>query len=52
MENEKHIISAPSCVIVPAGVQHGPIVTKTVEKPYVFYMIRLDKGDPADINPA
>jgi hypothetical protein len=52
LEDEKHVISEPSCVIVPAGLQHGPIITKKVEKPYAFYMVRLDKGDPSEVNPA
>jgi hypothetical protein len=52
LEDEKHVINAPSCIIIPAGLQHGPVVTKKVEKPYGFYMVRLDKGDPSDINPA
>jgi hypothetical protein len=52
LEDEKHVFSTPSCVIVPAGLQHGPIVTKKVDKPYAFYMIRLDKGDATEINPA
>jgi len=42
----------PSCVIIPAGMQHGPIITKKVDKPFGFYMARLDKGDPSEINPA
>jgi hypothetical protein len=52
LEDEKHVVSTPSCVIVPAGLQHGPIVTKKADKPYVFYMIRLDKGNASEINPA
>jgi len=52
LENEKHVINEPSCVVIPAGLEHGPIVTKNVEKPFGFYMVRLDKGDPSDINPA
>jgi hypothetical protein len=52
LEDEKHVIHVPSCVIVPAGFRHGPIITKKVEKPYGFYMVRLDKGDPSDVNPA
>jgi hypothetical protein len=52
LEDEKHVFNAPSCVIIPAGMRHGPIVTKSVEKPYGMYMVRLDKGDPSDINPA
>jgi hypothetical protein len=52
LEDEKYVISAPSCIVVPAGLQHGPIVTAKVDKPFGFYMVRLDKGDPSDINPA
>jgi len=50
LEDEKHVVSAPSCVIIPAGMQHGPILTKKVEKPFGAYMVRLDKGDPSEIN--
>jgi len=52
LEDEKHVLSGPSCVIIPAGMQHGPIVTKSVENPFGMYMVRLDKGDASDINPA
>jgi hypothetical protein len=52
LEDEKHVINSPSCIIIPAGLQHAPIVTKNVEKPFGFYTVRLDKGDPSDINPA
>ncbi len=51
-EGEKHIISTPSYVIIPEGLQHGPIHTRKVERPFGFYMIRLDKGDPSEVNPA
>jgi hypothetical protein len=52
LEDEKHLVSEPSCVIVPAGMQHGPIITQKVDKPFGFYMVRLDKGDSSEINPA
>jgi hypothetical protein len=52
LEDEKHIVNRPSCVIIPAGMQHGPVVTRSVEKPYAMYMVRLDKGNPSEINPA
>ena len=52
LENEKHLVNSPSCVIVPEGIEHGPIVTKKVDKPFGFYMIRLDKGDSSEVNPA
>ncbi len=52
LEQEKHVISVPSCVIIPDGLEHGPIVTRKVDRPFGFYMVRLDKGDPSEINPA
>ena len=52
LEDEKHVVNQPSCIIIPAGMQHGPVVTKNVQKPFGMYMVRLDKGDPSDINPA
>jgi hypothetical protein len=52
LEDEKHIVSAPSCVIIPAGLPHGPIVTRKVEKAYGAYMVRLNKGDSSEINVA
>jgi hypothetical protein len=52
LEDEKYVFSTPSRVVIPAGLRHGPIVTKKVEKPYGFYTIRLDKGDASEINPA
>jgi hypothetical protein len=52
LEDEKHVFNVPSWIIIPAGLQHGPIITRSVEKPFGFYMVRLDKGDPSDINPA
>ena len=52
LEDEKHLVAASSCVIVPEGLEHGPIITKKVDRPFGFYMVRLDKGDPSEINPA
>ena len=52
MEDERHLISEPSCVIIPEGLKHGPIVTRKVDKSFGFYMVRLDKGNPSEINPA
>jgi hypothetical protein len=52
LEDEKHLVGAPSCVIIPEGLEHGPIVTKKADRPFGFYMVRLDKGDPSEINPA
>ena len=52
LEDEKHLVSVPSCVQVPSGLEHGPIVTTKVDKPFGFYMVRLDKGNPSEVNVA
>jgi mannose-6-phosphate isomerase-like protein (cupin superfamily) len=52
LDGEKYQIREPTCVIIPEGVEHGPIVTKKVDRTYGFYSIRLDKGDPSEFNPA
>jgi hypothetical protein len=51
-EQEKHIINAPCFVICKAGFPHAPIVTKKVDRPFGFYSVRVDKGDPSEVNPA
>jgi len=51
-EKERHVIDSSTAVICPAGFVHGPIVSRRVEKTFGFYMIRLDKGDASEINPA
>ncbi len=40
---EKHLISKPAVVSIPAGVKHCPIVFKKVEKPLVFLEISLTR---------
>jgi hypothetical protein len=40
-EHEKHIIDKPTAVICPAGIPHGPVVTRWVDKPYAFLLISL-----------
>jgi hypothetical protein len=52
LEDEKYVFNAPSRVIILAGMRHGPLVTKKVETPFAIYMVRLDKGDPSEINVA
>ena len=52
LEGEKYLIREPTCVIIPEGIEHGPIVTKKVDRTYGFYSIRLDKGDSSEFNPA
>ena len=40
-EHERHIINEPTAVVCPAGLQHNPIVTRWVDKPFGFLLMSL-----------
>jgi hypothetical protein len=40
-EEEKHVFDKPSVLIAPKGLYHCPIVTKSIEKPYVCMAVSL-----------
>jgi hypothetical protein len=40
-EQEKHVFNKPTAVVVPKGVPHCPIVTKSIEKPYLCMAVSL-----------
>jgi hypothetical protein len=40
-EQEKHIITQPTAVYVPAGLHHGPLNFKKVNKPVLFLDIAV-----------
>jgi hypothetical protein len=40
-EHETYIISEPTAVVVPAGMPHGNIVTRWVDRPFGFLLISL-----------
>jgi len=40
-ERERHIIDQPTAVVCPAGLQHNPIVTRWVDKPFAFLLMSL-----------
>jgi hypothetical protein len=44
-EHERHLINKPSVVICPAGLEHAPIVTHWIERPFAFFSINLS-GKP------
>jgi len=44
-EHERHLINRPSVVICPAGLQHAPIVTRWIDRPFAFFSINLS-GKP------
>ena len=55
IDGEKHVITEPGCVTMPAGLPHCPISIKNVspEKPIVFLEISLSSsyGTPKKIKP-
>jgi len=40
-EHERYLFDKSSVVICPAGLPHGPIVTRWVDKPFAFLLINL-----------
>jgi hypothetical protein len=44
-EEEVHMIDSPLVAICPAMFTHAPIITRKVDKPYVFFLIRRDTGE-------
>jgi hypothetical protein len=40
-EQEEHVFSEPSVVLVPKGIPHGPVTIRNVDKPIVHYTIGL-----------
>jgi hypothetical protein len=44
---EDHAITSPSIVVIPGGVEHLPITTKNVDKPFGFLVITLSPENKA-----
>ena len=42
---EIHMIDSPLVCICPALFTHAPIITKKVDTPYIFFLIRRDTGE-------
>ena len=40
-EQEKHIFNKPTVLVAPKGLPHCPIVTRSIEKPYVCMAVSL-----------
>ena len=40
-EREEYTINTPTVVCIPAGLPHGPIRVKTVDRPFVHYALSL-----------
>ena len=44
LEDEVHIIDTPTVVLAPKNVVHCPLITRRVDKPYLFSAVCLDTG--------
>ncbi len=44
LDNKKQVINYTSCVYIPAGLSHGPLDVKIVNKPVMFIDITLSPG--------
>ena len=40
-EEEKHVFNKPTAVVVPRGLPHCPIVTRSIDKPYLCMAVSL-----------
>lgn len=40
-EEEKHVFDRPTAVVIPKGVPHCPIVTRSIERPYLCMAVSL-----------
>jgi hypothetical protein len=40
-EQEKHVFDRPTVLVAPKGLYHCPIVTRSIEKPYVCMAVSL-----------
>jgi hypothetical protein len=47
-EQEEHIFTEPSCVLIPKGTPHGPVTVKKLDRPIVHYTIGLDAAYKAE----
>ncbi len=49
-KQEMYPFDIPMCVVCLAGMEHAPLITKKVDKPYAFFLIRRDFGGRTDPN--
>jgi len=40
-EEEKHVFDKPTAVVIPKGLPHCPVVTRRVDKPFLFMAVSL-----------
>jgi hypothetical protein len=48
---EKHVITTPGIVCLPAGVQHAPIFVKKVDRPFYFGHCLMARGYSSNQTP-
>jgi hypothetical protein len=48
-EREVHVFDNPTVVVIPRGLQHGPVTAKKFEKPIVHYTIGLAADYKAEV---
>ncbi len=51
-EREEHTFTEPSIVVIPAGIPHGPVTVKRVDRPFVHYGFGLSPEYKAEVLPA
>ena len=45
-DNEEiHMVTTPMVIVCPAMFTHAPVITKRVDRPYGFFLIRRDTGE-------
>jgi hypothetical protein len=44
-EEEIHMVNTPLVIVCPSMFTHAPVITKKVDKPYAFFLIRTDTGE-------
>ncbi len=50
-EREEHVFSEPSVVLIPKGLQHGPVNVRKVDRPIAHYTIGLGPAYQAETIP-
>ncbi|MBI4295801.1 MAG: hypothetical protein HY667_01645 [Chloroflexi bacterium] len=40
-EQEKHVFTVPTAVVIPGGLPHCPIITRRIDKPYLCMAVSL-----------
>jgi hypothetical protein len=52
MGDDSLVVDSTSCIYVPKGVPHGPLVWKKVDRPHIEMVIMPGAGTVEESNPA